>query len=70
MSDKKRYTLHYGGETFDLGDSDRGLLDEYDGTPGVIRLNLDSKGWLTLALGPGIPIAIEEKPVRPARMIG
>lgn len=60
MADK--YTLHSGGETFDLGDSDRGLLNEWEGETGTVMVNLDNGRWLTAAVGPGIPIAITREP--------
>lgn len=62
---KKNYTLHYGGETFNLGEDHGNLLDEYRGGAGTIKLNLGSRGWLTIAVGPGIPIAVTERDVKP-----
>lgn len=57
----KRYTLIYGGREFDLGDSDYEILDKPHETPGSIKMNLGDRGWLTIAVGPAIPIAIIEK---------
>jgi hypothetical protein len=66
---KKSYTLHYGGKKFDLGDDDRGILDSYDGSSsGTIKVNLDNGNWLTLVIGPGIPIALTETPVHGAQV--
>ena len=68
MDTKKKYTLHYGGETFDLGDSHGDLLDEYRGEAGTIKLNLGARGRLTIAIGPGIPIALTERDVKAGRV--
>jgi hypothetical protein len=56
-----KYTLIYGGREFNLGDSDHGILKEPHHTEGTLRMNLGKRGWLTIATGPNIPIAIIEK---------
>lgn len=54
------YTLHYGGQKFNLPESQKGVLDEWEGGEGIIKLNLDNGTWLTIVVGPGIPIALVE----------
>lgn len=61
MSDK-RYTLLYDGQEIQLGERDPGVFDGYDGQPGVLRLDLGDDVFLTLAVGPGIPLAVYESP--------
>lgn len=60
--------LHYGGETFSLPDKHAGLLDDYNGEPGTIKVNLGDGKWLQLAVGPGIPVLIES--VKPGHVRG
>jgi hypothetical protein len=59
MAAKERAVLHYGGETFDIPAKQADMLSGYRGEKGSITLNLGDGKWLTLAIGPGIPIAIE-----------
>jgi len=57
-----RWILHYGGQDFDITEYGGDPLREYDGTSsGTLQMNLGSKGWLTIALGPGIPIAVTRR---------
>lgn len=64
MADEKKFTLHYGGKEFAVPRGD--LLDEVDlESPGTLKVNLGDGGWLTIAVGPGVPIAIAETVVQP-----
>ncbi|MFL2001448.1 hypothetical protein [Microbacterium sp. A1-JK] len=66
--DEKTVRLHYGGEVYALPESQADFLDEYSGEAGLIKLNLGAGKWLTIAVGPGIPVLIEESPRRAARV--
>lgn len=60
-------TLHYGNQTFDCSAYDGNPLDKYDGAAGTMKLNLGAGRWLTVVVGPGIPIAVLEEPAVPGR---
>lgn len=67
MAEKRKFKLHYAGQEFELSNGD--LLDGVDlGSPGTLKVNLGNGDWLTIAVGPGIPIAITEKAVRPMQV--
>lgn len=67
MTEKTKFKLHYGGQEFDVPNGD--LLDDVDmGTPGTVTVDLGNGGWLTFAVGPGVPIAIVAKVGRPTRV--
>jgi len=57
---KSRFMLHYGGQQFEVNDDE--VLDGIAGdtTVGTIKFRLADDRWLTIATGPGIPVAIEE----------
>lgn len=65
MAEKRKFTLHYGGQEFDLPESQTDVLDNYRGEAGTVKMNLGNGSWLTIALGPGIPIALSERETRP-----
>lgn len=53
--------LHYGGQTFDVADSVSGT--DLTAEQGTIMVRKKNGGFLWLATGPGIPIALELPPV-------
>jgi hypothetical protein len=56
--------IHYGGTVIHVADSVQ--RDAVRSTAGAITLQTLSGGYVTLATGPGIPIALEEGPIREA----
>lgn len=59
------WKLRYAGEEFALEESDGDPLDDYDGKAGTLKLNLGHDKWLTITVGPGIPIAVTKTPRPP-----
>jgi hypothetical protein len=53
--------LHYGGETYNVADSVKG--SDLTAAEGTIMVRTKSGGFLWLATGPGIPMALELPPV-------
>jgi hypothetical protein len=56
--------IHYGGTVIRVADSVQ--RDAVRSTVGAITLPTPSGGYVTLATGPGIAIALEESPIREA----
>ena len=56
--------LIYQGREYTLDGDGQGLLDELSeipaGTLGTIKTRLGGSGWITFAVGPGIPVAVIE----------
>lgn len=52
--------VHYLGQTFSLPDDQAEVLKEAEGSAGFVELRKNNGGWLRLAVGPGIPIAVEQ----------
>lgn len=61
--------LHYAGKEFSLPDNRADVLADYTGEAGTIKINLGEGKWLELAVGPGIPIAVESTKPGTARGI-
>lgn len=61
--------IHYGGQAFSLPDSQADVLRAHDGSAGTLELKLTNGGWLRLAVGPGVPIAVEQVVPGVARVI-
>lgn len=60
MAGGKKYVVHYGGQRFITEDDE--ILDGVSGEAalGTIKFRLEDDRWLEIAIGPGIPVAIEE----------
>lgn len=63
----KKVTLFYAGQAFNLPESQADILRGRGDETGTVKLDLGDGTWLTVVLGPGIPAALIEEPVRPAR---
>ncbi|MGD8168549.1 hypothetical protein ACEXOS_015110 [Herbiconiux sp. P16] len=64
--EKKRYVLYYGGQKFPL--RNKGLLDGYEGGSGTLKVHLETGDWITITVGDGIPVAVVEETVKPAKV--
>lgn len=61
MSDRTRFTLHYGGKKFDISAEEADNLQELlTGTyVGLHDVRCGPQRVLSISIGPGVPIAIE-----------
>jgi hypothetical protein len=54
--------LHYGGVEYELPDDTDDPLAQWDGGTGTITVDLGAGRQVTIAVGPGIPVAYEVRP--------
>lgn len=64
----KKYTLHYGGETFSIPGSQKDIVETIaSAEPGAVQIRVDDDKMMTFATGPGIAAVVVEQTVRAPR---